>query len=502
LTNHVTTIQTLTRLPLLHTSYKATITSTLRISQATSQQIPKRTLAVKTTTYHFTTPHHIIHAVKMVNFTSFITLIISITTFFNENIPGARRCTTWSQKLLAAPPPPYRGYEEMFIELTAVTVTTTFTYSATPTFTSTIAPPVTDLALFTGTITTTSFYSLAKKFVCAMFTVPAPLTANASSLVTAFLFGTILLMATVGFLASSPPVMKPEDLALLESQVAEKDELVKNLRRWYDEDRAEFRRDLQVSREGADKLLSTTIAQHRSAMATKDREIRELRQELAGADLREEQARLKSSDEVIKLHKEIGHLRRVIDGLDQKLEDTSAVAAVAEEAQEKVKIAEERAIAAAQQALEANQKVEAAEKAHKEEVLAVRDHAQAAIYKATDMVEKLRGEVKVKEYMVQGLEAEVKELKAGAVGAAPVPTQPVLVAKSSATIAEETRARIKTAVDPALGASSVPAPEPAAAPRAVAPVLFMPGQLKVVPRPRCRQPAGPFADKSQQGRKK
>jgi hypothetical protein len=431
----------------------------------------------------------------MVNFAALITMIMSITTFFNDNIPGARVFTSWSQKLLAAPPPPYRGYEETFIEVTAVTITTTFTYSATLTFTTTIATPGADLALFTGTINTPSFYSLAKEFICAVFTVPAPLTANAASLVTAFLFGTILLMATVGFLASSPLVMKPEDLALLESQVAEKDELVKNLRRWYDEDRAEFRRELQVSREGADKLLSTTIAKHRSAMATKDREIHELRHEVAGADLREEQARLKSSDEVIKLHKEIGHLRREIDSLDQKLEDTSAVAAVAEEAQEKVKDAEERAIAAAQQALEANQKVEAAIKAHKEKIIAERKRGQAAVDEVKDLH-------RIEEYKVQDLRKEVKELKARAVGAAPVPTQPILVAKSSATIAEETRARIKTAVEPALGASSVPAPEPAAAPRAVAPVLFAPGQLKVVPRPRCLKPAGPFPDKSQQGRKK
>jgi hypothetical protein len=431
LTNNTTTIQNLTCLPLLHTSYKATITtSTLRIFQATSQQILKRTLAAKTTTYHFTIPNHIITAAKMVNFAALIIMIMSITTFFNDNIPGARVFTSWSQKLLAGPPPPYRGYEETFIEVTAVTVTTTFTYSATPTFTTTIASPGTDLALFTSTINTPSFYSLAKEFVCAVFTVPAPLTANAASLVTAFLFGTILLMATVGFLASSPPVMKPEDIALLESQVAEKDELVRNLRRWYDEDRAEFRRELQVSREGADKLLSTTIAQHRSAMATKNREIRELRQELAGADLREEQAHLKSSDEVIKLHKEIGRLRREIGSLDQKLEDTSAVAAVAEEAQEKVKVAEERALAAAQKTLEANQKVEAAEKAHKEEMLAVRDHAQASIYKAADMVSKLKDQVRIKEYMVQNLEKELKELKAGVVGAAPVPTQPNLVCKS------------------------------------------------------------------------
>ena len=435
----------------------------------------------------------------MVNFTAFITLLMGITTFFKDNIPGANIFTSWSQKLLAAPPQPYydregkftityRGIEEEYTIITPVYLTTTF---FTTTFTE--APPITDafatptalpgkeLILFTGTVTSPSFFTLAKEFVCAMFTLPPAVTANAASVVTAFLFGTLLLLAYVGFLASSPPVMKHEDLLYFEEQVYEKDELLKRLRRWHGEDLAELRGRLQVQGEWADERLATTIAGHKSAMADKDREILALRQELAGADLREEQARFKSSDEVIKMHKEIGHLRRVIDDLDQQLEDAGALAALGEEAQEKVKVAEERAIAAAQQALEANQKVEAAEKAHK--------------------------------HKVQDLEAKVKELKAGAVGAASVPMPPILVCKSAATKAEEMRARLQAAVSSASGTSFVPAPAPAAAPAAAttapataaAPEPIAPGaQQEQVRRVlRRRAPVGPFPDlRPRQGGKK
>jgi hypothetical protein len=195
----------------------------------------------------------------MVNFTAFITLIMGITTFFTDKLLVAR-VFTWSQKLIAAPPkctPTHLdGYEELFTLVSPVTVLKTLTTATInmtadlPTFTTIITPPGTDLALFTGTITTTSFLSLAKEFVCATLTVPAPLTANAASLVTAFLFGTILLLATVGFVASSPTVMKAEDLAYLESRLAEKDELAKSLRRSNANEAAYLRREMRFMRMG------------------------------------------------------------------------------------------------------------------------------------------------------------------------------------------------------------------------------------------------------------
>jgi hypothetical protein len=507
--SRITTIQDPICLLLIHTFYQATITtSTLRIFQAASQQVFTHLLTRKTTISHFAIPHHITCTVKMVNFTAFITLIMGITTFFTDKLLVAR-VFTWSQKLIAAPPkctPTHLdGYEELFTLVSPVTVLKTLTTATInmtadlPTFTTIITPPGTDLALFTGTITTTSFLSLAKEFVCATLTVPAPLTANAASLVTAFLFGTILLLATVGFVASSPTVMKAEDLAYLESRLAEKGELAKSLRRSNANEAAYLRREMRFMRMGADKLLATTLTKHNSAITARDREIHQFRQNLAGADLREEQTRFKSSDEVINLRKEIGHLRTVIDDLDQRLEETGAVA-VAEEAQEKVKVAEERALAAAQQALEANQKVEAAEKAHKEKIIAEQKRGQVAVDEVKAKASRLSDLVRIEEYKVQDLRKELKELKelkAGVVGVAPVPTQPILVCKSSTTVAEEMRARIETAVDSASGASSVPEPEPAAValPAAVAPAP-VPKPLaheeqKRVPR---RPARGPFPD--------
>lgn len=194
------------------------------------------------------------------------------------------------------------------------------------------------------------------------------------------------------------------------------------------------------------------------------------------------------------MHKEIGHLRSVIDDLDQQLEVTGALAALTEGAQEKVKVAEERALAAAQQALGANQKVEAAEKAHKEKVIAERVNAQAAIDKVVDQADKLKDKVRVKEYEIQDLKALVKKLKAEAVGAAPVLTQAILEGKSSDAVAKEMRGRIQT-VDSASGAPSVAAPVLAAAPPAAAtPEPFAPGQQKRIP---CRPIVGPFSVRRQ-----
>jgi len=502
----------------------------------------------------------------MVNFTAFITLIMGITTFFKNNIPGANIFTSWSQKLLAAPPQPYydregkftityRGIEEEYTVITPVYLTTTFfttTFTAAPAITDAFATPTAlpgkELILFTGTVTSPSFFTLAKEFVCVMFTLPPAVTVNAASVVTAFLFGTLLLLAYVGFLASSPPAMTPEDLPYLEEQVYEKDELLKRLRRWHGEDLAELRGRLQVQREGADERLATTIAKHNSAMADKDHEILTLRQALAGAELREEQVRFKSSDEVIKMHKEIGHLRSVVDDLDQKLEDAGALAALGEEAQEKIKDADERAfaaaqealeakqkvkvaqesalaatqkaleadqkakdaderaIAAAQQALEASLKVEAAEKAHKEKIVGERERAQAVIDEVKSKVNGLRDEVKIEKYKVQDLRAEVKELKAGAVGAASVPMPPILEGKSTAARAKELRDRIVTAGS-ALGASSVSAPAPdaaATAPTVAAPEPIAPVAQQVpVVRRRQHKTVGPFPEpRSRQGRKK
>jgi hypothetical protein len=463
----------------------------------------------------------------MVNFTAFITLLMGFTTFVADNIPGVHVFSSLSQRLLAAPPPQsffaddgtftvtHGRYEESFTVIQPTTVTTTFTFTAgtttttataftttTQTFTTTTASPGTELALFTGTLSSPSILSLAKEFVCAIFTVPAPLTANAASVDTAFLFGALLLVAYTGFLASAPPVMKPEDLLWLEEQLLKKGELLEGLRYAYDVDRADLRRRLQVQGEWASKHLAATITQHRSDMADKDREIFVLRQKLAGADLREEQARFKSSDEVLKMHKEIGHLRSVIDNLDQEFEVTGALAALTEEAQEKVKDAEERALAAAQQALEANQKVEAAVKAHKEKITAERVNAQAAIDKVVDQAGKLKDKVRVKEYEVQDLEALVKKLKAEAVGAAPVLMPTILGGKSSATVGEKMRDRIQTAVNSASGTPLVPVPVPAVAPpaAAAAPEPLAPGQQKRIPR---RPTVGPFPDLHKgKGRKK
>ena len=121
----------------------------------------------------------------MVNFTAFITLLMGFTTFITDNIPSVRVFTSLSQRLLAAPPPQsffaddgtftvtYGRYEESFTVIQPTTVTTTFTFTAgtitttataftttTQTFTTTTASPGTELALYTGTLSSPSILSL------------------------------------------------------------------------------------------------------------------------------------------------------------------------------------------------------------------------------------------------------------------------------------------------------------------------------------------------------
>ncbi|KAG9716617.1 hypothetical protein KCU73_g15588, partial [Aureobasidium melanogenum] len=243
----------------------------------------------------------------MVNFGSFITLLVGITTFFTNNRPGARVFTSWSQKLLAAPT---QTYFESVTVITPVTFTTTFTTTAIPTFTSTVAPPGNELAIVKNTLPSgdISFFAALKEIICVLYAL-LRLPSDAATLVSAFFFATLLLALIICFFASSSPAMKPEDLIHLEAQVNQKDELLQKLRTSSAADRADLLRRLQVQRDEADERLSDASAQHSSALATKDQEIRELRSDLAFADLREEGARLKASDEVIKLRKEIGHLQ-------------------------------------------------------------------------------------------------------------------------------------------------------------------------------------------------
>ncbi|KAG9825936.1 hypothetical protein KCU98_g14572, partial [Aureobasidium melanogenum] len=447
----------------------------------------------------------------MFNFGSFITILVGITTFFTNNLPAAGVLTSWSQKLLAAPTQTH--FESVTI-ITPVTFTTTFTTTSIPAFTSSIAPPGNELAIVHTTLPSgdISFFAVLKKILRVLYAL-LRLPTDAATLVSAFFFASLLLALIICFFASSSPAMKPEDLIYLEAQVNEKDELLQKLRTSYAADRADLLRRLQVQRDEADERLSAASTQHSSALATKDQEISELRHDLAFADLREEGARLKASDEVIKLRKEIGHLRCELGSLERELDAQEELVAGAEKAQEKVKVAEARALAATQEALEANQKVEAAEKAQEkvkvagERALAAlkaeRDNAQAALDKVRAQAAGIQDKLGVEQYKVQdrdqelkALQKEMKELKARvAVGAAAsVPTPPIIQSVSSASKAQKMRKDLRD-VPVASGAVSMPGPAPAVAgpSSAAAPKpSALAGQISLGPRP---PPKGPFAPK-------
>lgn len=438
----------------------------------------------------------------MFTFNAIVTFIMGATTFLTNNLPGVRVFTSWSQKLLAAPT---QTHFESITIITPVTFTTTLTTTTTPTFTSTIASLGNELAIVKSTLPSgnTSFFAALKEIICVLYSL-LRLPTDAATLVSAFFFATLLVAIIICFFTTSPPTMKPEDLIYLEAQVNEKDELLQQLRTSYAANHADLLRRLQVQRDEAEQRLSAASAQHRSAMATKDQEIRELRHDLAFADLREDEARFKATDEVVKLRKENGRLRCELDSLERRLDAQEELVAGAEEAQEKAKVAEERALAAAQEALEANQKVEAAEKAHKEYLVGERARGQAAVDKVKAKVEEVMALKRVEEYKVQdrdqelkALKKEMEKLKAGvAVGAAAhVPMPTMLQSVSSDARAQKMRDRIQAAVPVASGALPMPVLAPAvagpsvAAPRPSAPA-GQPGVRSLGPRPR---PKGPFA---------
>ncbi|KAG9595195.1 hypothetical protein KCU77_g2637, partial [Aureobasidium melanogenum] len=284
------------------------------------------------------------------------------------------------------------------------------------------------------------------------------------------------------------------------------------LRTSYAADRADLLRRLQVQRDEADERLSAPSAQHSSALATKDQEIRELRSDLAFADLREEGARFKASGEVIKLRKEIGHLQCKLGSLEGDLDAQEELVAGAEKAQEKVKVAEERALVAAQKALEANQKVEAAKKAQEKvkvagerALAAARKNAQTAIDEVRGKAERAYNALRVEEFKVQdrdqelkALKKEMEKLKAGVAvrAAASDPMPPILQSVSTASQADELRARIETADSPVSGPRPMFGPAPAViVPPVDAPWPSAPaGQSGVrTSRRGGRQPTGPFA---------
>ncbi|KAH0157390.1 hypothetical protein KCU67_g7927, partial [Aureobasidium melanogenum] len=419
----------------------------------------------------------------MFNFTALITFIMGATIFLNDNIHAALKFTSWTQRLLAAPPQPH--FQESVTVMVPITFTTTIT-SAAQAFTSTFAPPGNELAIVHTTLPSgnISFLAALKEIICVLYAL-LRLPSDATTLVSAFFFATLLLALIICFFECSPPAMKPEDLIYLEAQVSQKDELLQKLRTSYVADRADLLRRLQVQKDEADERLSAASAQHSSALATKDQQIGELRHDLAFADLREEGARLESSGEVIKLRKEIGHLRCELGSLERRLDAQEELVAGAEEAQEKIKVAGERALAAA--------------------LKAERDNAQAAIDKVRAEAGQAYDDLRVEKYKVQdrdqelnALKKEMKELTARvAVGAAAhIPTPTILKSVSSATQAQALRDRLPPAVPVALGSLPMSDAAPAvvggsvAAPKPSAPAE----QPQVRSRLPPRKPKGPFAD--------
>ncbi|TIA77738.1 hypothetical protein D6C76_04501 [Aureobasidium pullulans] len=392
----------------------------------------------------------------MFGFSDLVVLAMSVVTFFTTNFPTHFTLPSWTERLLAAPSQADWHKPSHVVDMPAVvveTVTTVLTHIAT----ATMVPPGTELAMITTTRPSSvapSLHTLAKDMFHALY-IFFHLSGDASTLVSAFFLGVILLIAFFGFLTTSPTGMKQEDLARLEAHIYNQDTLIEQMRTSHKTAIEEMRASHNIAIANLNRRLTLQINHTYSVSSEKNRvidrkrdEINDLRRDNEHAWNMELMAKYKSTDKVLKLEQEISRLRTHIHGPDDKFEAAEETIAAAEEANEKV--------TAAEKACEL--KVEAAMKANKEKIARERQNAQAHIDKLRTEIETQKNNVRIEEYKVQELKRENKELGTKAREAAAVPNLPSFVGKTTATAAEETRRRLQALPGPESPRSLAPTP--------------------------------------------
>lgn len=410
----------------------------------------------------------------MFGFSDLVVLAMSVVTFFTTNFPTRFTLPSWTGRLLAAPSQADWHKPSHVVDMPAVvveTVTIVLTHIAT----ATMVPPGTELAIITTTRPSSvapSLHTLAKEMLHALY-IFFHLSDDASTLVSAFFLGVILLIAFFGFLTTSPTGMKQEDLARLEAHIYNQDALIEQMRTSHKTAIEEMRASHNIEIANHNHRLTLQVNHTWPVSAERNRlnnRNKKLDREVEHAWNMELMAKYKSTDKVLKLEQEISRLRTHIHGLDDKFEAAEDTIAAAEEANEKVTDANERALIATQKTQEANQKVTAAEKAcelkveaamkaNKEKIVHERQNAQAHIDKLRTEIETQKNNVRIEEYKVQELKRENKELGAKAREAAAVPSLPSFVGKTTATAAEETRRRLQAGT-PWSGVASLARPYP------------------------------------------
>ncbi|KAI5259328.1 hypothetical protein E4T42_00047 [Aureobasidium subglaciale] len=377
----------------------------------------------------------------MANLNSLITIIMSVATFFQTKV--ALIIPVWSQRLLAAPDSCHQD-PSFVLDLP---VNETFTTTIFHTATIAVVSPGNELAIFKMTLPAATSTSLL-----AMV--------NEHTLVTIF-FGILLLAAIIGFYTSSPPYMKPEDLVQLEAQIINKDIIMKEMRFTHSASQAP----------GSDRGGK----QHRSISAIKDEGIHSLRLKVECSGNAELLARYESTQQVLDLEKEAGHLRTENKSLKGKLDAAGRLIESAVEANDKANAAEER-------------------------IAAVRQHAQGVITQHVEEIKAQNDKVRIEQYRVQDPEKKVKDLKEEVLRGASLPKASISNPLSSTRIEKETRPRrvppSAPGPCPAPFTSAAPVDGPEATPTTV-PTAVTPAPLPTVPRR--KKPANPFVGKAPTG---
>ncbi|KAI5272831.1 hypothetical protein E4T47_03992 [Aureobasidium subglaciale] len=238
---------------------------------------------------------------------------------------------------------------------------------------------------------------------------------------------------------------------------------------------ADLHRRLQIQTKEADRSLAAAVEKHRSVSAIKDDEIHSLHLKVECSGNAELLARYESTQQVLNLEKEAGHLRAEKKSLKGKLDAAGKLIESAVEANDKANAAEER-------------------------IAVVRQHAQGVITQNVDEIEAQKDKVRIEQYRVQDLEKKLKDLKEEVLRGASLLKASTSNPLSSTLVEKETRPRRVPSSAPGPYpvpiTSATPVDGPEATPTTV-PTAATPSSLSTAP---CRKkPANPSMGKAPTG---
>lgn len=391
-----------------------------------------------------------------------IAVVSTVVTYFTVDYNAHPIAPRWAQMLLGASPEP--RWQESLTLPSGLPVTSTITSVMWSTATATVVPPGNMVGALARTTPSPepSSGTMIKEMGALVRAAFEALRSLSSPDVCASLFAclclALMLVALVGFFTCFH-VFKPEDLAKLEAQLAEKDA------------RFALERKLNIKATGevawihatkvkmAETAAKTAAQRARFDLRLRDRVIAELHLRLADAAADITMAAYKADDQVERLEKENKGLKAAVQHLNDSLDAAAALVDSAEETKAaekatenaiKEKVAEERA--------RAQGVMDGLNEALKDRDLELQRRADriTVLVAELEAAKRKAGLVGLATHSTASSAAKAQELSralAAAASALPAPSVALPVAPSSAPV-----------LSPAAAPAPAPAPAPLAAP--------------------------------------